>query len=454
MPDELLITGATLVTMDAEERILPSAWLHIGDGQIVGLGDGPPPAAPGASRLDASGLVAIPGLVNAHTHLFQTFIRGLFDGLPFNTWLGAIYHCGRVFETEDWRRSASLGALESVRSGVTTIVDHQFLDRGTEWSSAIIDGIRQVGPRAILARTSMDLADLAPAEMLESVEQGRAAVETLRQRHAPEIADGHVRILAGPNTPGVSAGDELAVAYARAAREEGLAIAMHVAESREVLEATEARYGVRGVVRWLTSIDALPAGTLAAHCVHLDDEEIEMLADREVVVAHNPVSNLYLGDGIARISRMLAAGVRVVLGTDGAASNNSQDLFEVMKLAALLTRIREPTARRVTPADILRMATIDGARSVGLGDLSGSLEQGKRADVALVALGSSPHSVPSHDPISSLVFNARAADVVHVIVDGRIVLQGGRIRTIDEGSVLAESRERAAALAGRLRELA
>jgi 5-methylthioadenosine/S-adenosylhomocysteine deaminase len=181
--------------------------------------------------------------------------------------------------------------------------------------------------------------------------------------------------------------------------------------------------------------------------------EIEILAERGVAVAHNPVSNLFLGDGIAPLSELLAAGVLVALGTDGAASNGSQDLFEVMKLSLLLPRIREPQPRPVTPLDVLRMATIDGARALGLDDVIGSLEPGKRADVTLVRLGENAHSMPIHDLVTELVLCGRAADVATVLVDGGIVVNEGAVTTVDEDALGVEVRRRGAALGDRLRAL-
>jgi 5-methylthioadenosine/S-adenosylhomocysteine deaminase len=257
MIDELLIEAAAVVTMDPDDRILAPGWIHVRDGRIAAVSARPIDVA-GARRLDGSGTVAVPGLVNAHTHLFQTLIRGLFEGLPFAEWLRRIYHCGLGLDAEDWRVSAELGAVESLRSGVTTILDHQFLHDGTAWSDAIIGGVRATGARVVLARTSMDLGDLAPAESLEPVDVALAALDDLLGRHRQAIADRTVRVLGGPNTPGVSASDGLCVAAARHAADRGIGLSMHVAESPVALESVARRYGVDGVVRWLDGLDALP----------------------------------------------------------------------------------------------------------------------------------------------------------------------------------------------------
>jgi 5-methylthioadenosine/S-adenosylhomocysteine deaminase len=447
--DDVLIEGATVLTMDADNRIVAPGWVLVRGGSIAEIDDRPI-VVRGVRRLDGSGTIALPGFINAHTHLFQTLIRGLFDELPFIEWLRRIYRCGLSLERDDWRVSAELGATEALHSGVTTIVDHQFLHDGTVWSDAIIAGARQAGVRVVLARTSMDLADPAPAAALESVEASLKAIDELLGRYVEAISDNTVRILGGPNTPGVSATDRLSVAAARHARSREIGIGMHIAESRAALDAVERRYGVVGVVRWLDQLDALPPGTIAAHAVHLTPDEIEILARRRVAVVHNPISNLYLGDGIAPLSELLAAGVVVALGTDGAASNGSQDLFEVMKMGLLLSRIRGPLARAVTPLDVLRMATIDGARAVGLDDVVGSLEPGKRADITLVSFGSSAHSVPLNNIVTDLILSGRPSDVSTVLVDGQIVLDHGHLTTMDEDALVAVARLRGVALAERL----
>jgi 5-methylthioadenosine/S-adenosylhomocysteine deaminase len=208
--------------------------------------------------------------------------------------------------------------------------------------------------------------------------------------------------------------------------------------------------GIEGVVRWLDGLGALQPGTIAAHAVHISADEIEILARRGVAVAHNPVSNLYLGDGIAPASELLDAGVVVALGTDGPSSNGTLDAWENLKVAVLISRVRN-NSRWLTPIDGLRMATINGARALGMASLIGSLEVGKRADVTIVQAGHAAHAIGSHNIASYLVYSARAADVRHVIVDGQIVVNDGRLLEVDETALLAEGRGRADDLATRLR---
>src|SRR5919199_4983070 len=205
-----LIEGATLVTMNARDEVLAPGWVEIRDGQITAVTDTPLDTADADQRIDGRQKVVMPGLVNAHTHLYQTLIRGVYEEIPFPDWLRAIYHCGRVLTPDDCLVGARLGALEALRSGVTTVTDHQFLNRGVDLPAATITGIREIGLRAVLARTLMDMGDLVPPEVLETPEAGLRSVEALLDRFKGHTDDGLVSLMTGPNTPGVSASGELA----------------------------------------------------------------------------------------------------------------------------------------------------------------------------------------------------------------------------------------------------
>ncbi len=448
----VLIEGAAVVTVNDRDEVLDPGWVLVEDGAIVSVTAAPPDGPPPTRRIQATGKVVMPGIVNAHTHLFQVLIRGVYEELPFTEWLRRIYHCGKALTAETGRLSARLATLESLHSGVTTLVEHQFLNRGEELAEAAIEGMRSLGVRAVVARTIMDDGALAPSEALETPEAGLRSVERLLAAHRGELADRRrlVTLMVGPNTPGVSATGELARATAAFAREYGLRQSAHIAESASVLDAVKSRYGYDGVVEWLDSLDALGPDMLAAHAVHLSPREVQILADRGVSVSHNPVSNMFLGDGIAPVVEMLRAGVNVALGTDGAASNNSQDMLETIKVAALLQRVRHQDAHAVSSAQSLRMATINGARAVGLGEMVGSIEPGKRADLVLVDLRSAPHTVAVHDVVSHLVHCARPSDVEMVMVDGEVVLEGGRAVGLDEARLLREAQTAGERLVARL----
>lgn len=446
----ILIENATVVTMNDRDEVLQPGWIDIRNGAIAAVSRAPLPDAAADRRIDARGKVVMPGLVNAHTHLFQTFIRGVYEHLPFTEWLRRIYHCGRTLTAEDCRVAAMLGSLESLRGGVTTVMDHHFLNRGVELPEATLAGMRAIGVRSVLARTIMDIGDLAPPEVIESPEAALRSVQSLLDNHRRDGGGGMLTLMTGPNTPGVSASGEAAVAVQRFALERGLGVSAHIAESKSVVDLVRERTGHPGVIAWLDALEALGPNWITPHSVHLSPDEIQILASRGVRVIHNPVSNMFLGDGIAPVVEMLKAGVTVALGTDGSASNNSQDMFEVVKTAALLQRARlqDPTAIR--PMQALRMATINGARALGLGRLVGSLEPGKRADLIVLDLHAAPHNVAVHNVVSHLVHCAKATDVELAMVDGTILMEGRQVRGVDEAKLLGESQGAAERLVARL----
>jgi 5-methylthioadenosine/S-adenosylhomocysteine deaminase len=431
----ITIENGAVLTMNPRDDLLDPGWIEIVDGEITQVSNAPIDVHGADRRIDAADKVVMPGLINAHTHLFQTLIRGVYEHLPFTDWLRQIYHCGRVLTAEDCYIGAMLGSLESLKCGVTTLVDHHFLNRGTELPQATIAGMQAIGLRTVLARTIMDLGEPAPAEVLETAEQGLRSVEELLAHYRGQTGE-MLTLMTGPNTPGVSSSGELAQATRRFADEHGLRVSAHIAESASVLTAVEQRYGRHGVVAWLDELGALGPTTIAAHAVHLSPDEIKILAARGVSVAHNPVSNMFLGDGIAPVVEMLGAGVTVALGTDGAASNNSQDMFEVTRVASLLQRARLQDPKAVSPIQALRMATINGARALGLDHLVGSIEPGKRADFITLDLYRSPHNVAVHNIVSHLVHCARASDVDFVMVDGRVLMEDRQVAGLDEFELL------------------
>jgi 5-methylthioadenosine/S-adenosylhomocysteine deaminase len=435
----LLLEGASVVTVDIADTVLDRADIEVTNGVISAIGSDSIDPRSVDRRIDVSGMVVMPGIVNAHTHLFQTLIRGLYQEMPFTDWLRAIYRCGPTLTTSSSHMAARLGSYEAIRAGVTTVVEHQFLNRDTDLAAATIEAMRDTGVRTVLARTIMDGGDLVPPEIAESPEAGLRSVERLLSLYQPRLADSMLSIMTGPNTPGVSASGDLVRAVAAFAAEHGLHQSMHLAESATVVDSVKERYGANGVVEWLEGLGALGPRVLAAHCVHLSSREIQIMAERNVSVSHNPISNMFLGDGVAPVTELLAAGVNVALGTDGASSNNSQDMFEVMKISGLLQRVKHQDGALVPPAQAIRMATFNGARAIGLDHLIGSVEVGKRADLIVLDLATKPHNVAIHDVASQIVYCAKSTDVSFVMVDGRPLMERGVLVDVDEETFLAEA---------------
>jgi 5-methylthioadenosine/S-adenosylhomocysteine deaminase len=446
----VLVENATVVTLDQADRILSPGWIRIEGERITEVADRPIEARPDEPRLDAGLQVVMPGLVNAHTHLFQTIIRGVIESLPFSEWLRQIYHCGLALSDDDALVSAQLGSMEALLSGTTTLVEHHFLNVRPSIEDASIEGMRSVGIRSIFARTSMDMRDLAPDAVLESPDRATAAADELLARHRGAVERGELTVMVGPNTPGVSASGDMAVAMTEYATDRGLRQSMHIAESQAVLAMVKQQRGVDGVIRWLDRIGALQGPSVAAHSVHVDADEMRLMAERDVAIVHNPVSNLFLGDGVAPIVAAEAAGITVALGTDGASSNNRQDMFEVAKIAALLQRGHHLDGTLMPPLKALRMATSNGARALGLEREIGSLEPGKQADLVFVDLMNSPRTVAVHDVISHLVHCAPSELVTNVFVAGQRVVENGRIVRVDQRAVLEHAQAAGSKLVQRM----
>jgi len=439
----IVIRNATVITMDTERRVLPAATITVRDGAILDVSGTPPEVERDATVIDASGAVVIPGIVNAHTHLLQVLLRGVYEELPFSEWLRNIYHLGERLTGEHNRVSALLGCGESLLSGVTTVVEHNFLNATEELARSTIDGMRDAGVRVAYARTAMDLGELAPASALERPEQALEAVDALAA--AVGSGDPMLTLMTGPNTPGVSASDEMVVAMHRYAKERGMRQSLHLAENTGVVEAVRSRHGVDGVVRWMEGLGVLDDTVLAAHSVALYPDEVETLANRGVHVSHNPVSNMFLGDGVAPVVDLAAAGGNVCLGTDGAASNNAQDMVQVLKMASLLQRVHRRDPGAVPPMEALAMATINGARALGLDDVIGSIEPGKRADLVVIDMDT-PNATVMHDPVSQVVYCVKSSDVRTVLVDGRVVVDDFELTTMELSAVLPAARAAAAEL--------
>jgi 5-methylthioadenosine/S-adenosylhomocysteine deaminase len=445
----VIIAGGSVVTMDATDTVMNPGWVRIEGEDIVGVSDESLEPRPGEEVLDATGLAVIPGLVNTHVHCFQTLLRAVYDELPLSTYLSYIYRCGVELTGQDCEAGGVLAGIEAVRSGTTTVVDHHFLNRGNDLVEGTIAGMLRTGVRSVVARTMMDIGQGLPDAIKEPPGDALVRLDELLTEHAEERARRTLTIMGGPNTPGINASAEACIASREHAADRGIRRSAHVAEYRGVVEAVEANHGIHGPVRWLEAIGALGADLLAVHAVQVEDDEVGYLREHDVAVSHNPFSNLFCGDRNAPVDRYVEAGLRIGLGTDGAANNNGQGILDASRLTRLLQRAR-PDPFAISPTRGLRMATIDGARAIGLDDVIGSIEVGKRADLALVRLGASPHMVPIHDLMGHLAHFAKGTDVQTTIVGGRVLMRDRVLVQIDEGDWYDRIQRLSTALVSRL----
>ncbi|MEW6457942.1 MAG: amidohydrolase [Bacillota bacterium] len=394
------------------------------DGRIVFAG--PTGAVPGTFEadeiIDATGMVATPGLVNCHTHAAMTLFRGYADDLPLMEWLTRkIWPVENLLTGDDIYWGSLLAGLEMLKSGTTTFADQYFeMDR-------VAQAVEEIGLRASLCRGLIGVSEHAEKALAEGC-------EFVRRWHG--AAAGRISAMLGPHAPYTCPPAYLKKVVA-ASEELDVGLHIHLSETRTEIEQIKAEYGCSPIAL-MEEIGLFHRPVLAAHCVHLSEVEIEILARRGVGVAHNPQSNMKLASGIAPVVRMLAAGVRVGIGTDGAASNNDLNMVEEMRTAALLQKVAQGDPTVLPAGLVLEMATAGGARVLGLEDRIGTLEVGKRADVVLWRVNQ-PHLCPAHNYQAHLVYSAGRADVDTVIVDGHVVMRGRRVLTVDEETVLRQA---------------
>jgi 5-methylthioadenosine/S-adenosylhomocysteine deaminase len=410
-PDLTVERADVLVGTDAGEV------LEVGD--LAGTGD---------ERLDCSGSLVIPGLVNAHTHAAMTLLRGYADDKPLEAWLREdVWPIEGVFEPADVRAGTELGVVEMLQSGVTAFADMYF------HVPEVVDAVERAGLRARVGHGVVTVAKGTETAHDDAVE----SIEVAREHDG--AADGRVRTAFMPHSL-TTVGEEFLEAYVPEARELGVPVHVHANETREEVDPIVEAHGQRPLAH-ARDRGLLAGGDFLAHGVHLDDSEIELLAETGTGVVHCPASNMKLASGMAPVQRLLDAGVPVGLGTDGPASNNDLDLFGEMRDAAMLGKLAAGDASAVAAVDVVRMATEWGAEVVGLP--AGRVEAGGTADLAVVDF-EAPHLTPVHDHVSHLVYAARASDVRHTVCDGRTLVRDGEVTTLDESRVRAAAAERAA----------
>jgi cytosine/adenosine deaminase-related metal-dependent hydrolase len=440
---DLVIRDVTAVTVDPERRVLPNASIEVRDGRISAIRSGEEPGRIDAGRvIDGCGMVALPGFVNAHTHAIHNLLRGgLSDDRVLYDWLLNVLYPGVLAYTkEDARTAAELFCVEAIRSGITTVVDNADLGRIDMLADTTIEVYKEFGLRAIYARmfsdTSppglegyMEAIEAKEPEVkhdpdpLENTEEALASIERLIDRHHGS-GDGRIQVWPSPGIAIFTTREGLLGAK-ELARRKGTRLTIHAAESK--FDAVH--HGVSGI-EYLASIGFLGPEVLIGHCVHVDANDIRMLRVNDVKVANNVVSNMFLASGIAPVAEMVNTGVTVGIGTDDCNCNTSVNMLSDMKFAALAQKVRYLHSAAITAEKVVEMATIDGARAVGLESDIGSLEVGKKADIILVDMRH-PQMVPCHSIPSALVYQAYGNEVDTTIVDGKVLMEKRRLTARD-----------------------
>ncbi|MDI6724139.1 MAG: amidohydrolase family protein [Methanobacterium sp.] len=365
--------------------------------------------------------VLMPGIVNTHTHLSMSLLRGLADDLPLDTWLNDhIWPVEANLTGEYCYAGALLACIEMIKSGTTTFNDMYF------FMDDVAKAVDEAGLRGMICHGMLDLGDeeKRKAEFKET----KRIIEKCH-----DTADGRIKVAFGPHAP-YTCSEELLKGVKEKAGKLGLKIHIHVGETEfEVQQVTEA-HGARPF-EYLNEIGFLGEDVIAAHAVWLSDEEIEIIKENQVSLSHNPASNMKLASGISPVSKLIDAGVNMSLGTDGAASNNNLDMVEEMKIAALLQKVNNMDSTVLPSEKVFEMATIGGARALGLQNEIGTIEVGKKADLVLLDMNT-PHLTPFRHPMSHLVYAANGSDVDTVICNGEILMQDKELKVLNEAEVI------------------
>ena len=428
---DVLLTNAIVVTMNERFTVHSPGWVAVSGGAILALGDGIARYEAGET-IDCAGRVVMPGLVNAHTHAPMALLRGLADDLRLDVWLlGYMMPVEREFVRPEFvALGTQLACAEMIRSGTTCFADMYYFEE------SVAEAAAAAGVRALCGQTVLKFPAPDAASFEDSLARARDFITRWK---------GHPLIVPAPapHAP-YTCTVEILRTCAELASEFDVPLHTHLAETVLEVEQSRREHGMP-VVPWVKKQRLFDARVLAAHCVHLDEGEMRALKNAHAGIAHNPTSNLKLGSGVAPVAKMLELGLAVGIGTDGTASNNDLDMFEEMRLAALLAKgvASDPTALPARQA--LAMATRIGAQAVHLGEITGSLESGKRADLIVVDLDQT-HNVPrfGRDPnaiYSQIVYAAKSTDVVDVMCDGRWLMRDRRLLTLAEDDLKLAARD-------------
>jgi len=438
---DLIIEGDYVVTMDEAGTVISDGAVAVDDGMIlaVGAAAGIHSSFTAIDTLEGSNRIVMPGLVNGHSHAAMTLLRGVADDLALMDWLNNYIFPAEVefVDAEFVRIGTELACWEMIRGGTTTFVDMYY------YPDVIAEVVDSCGMRALISATVIDQRSPDAEDATDSINKGSNFIERWQGENS------RITPIFGPHANYTLNAEQLQATRA-AAMKYGVPISIHMAESPFEFQYSQDTFG-KTSIEFFESIGFFEGPTIAAHVVWPTEAEIPILAERKVGVIHNPTSNMKIASGISPVTDMLAAGVRVGLGTDGAASNNDLDMWEEMRLASFLQKVEQMNPEVLSAETVLRMATSGGATAIGLGDKTGSLEAGKRADLIQVAFDD-VHHVPTYDVVSHLVYVNDEQDVASVIVDGVVLMKEREMLTIDTGRVAAEATEFAARIQKSLQE--
>lgn len=424
--EKKLIYNATILTMNGDMDVLEDAYLIIENNIISEIGEGGVPDIDGF-KIDAKDQILMPGFINTHTHIPMTIFRGLSDDKPLDEWLNNyIWPAEKKFLSEETvALGTQLGLIEMIKSGTTCFNDNYF------FVETIASETEKAGMRAMLSETILDFSTNSYSNVDEAFEISEEFANNWKGNNIihPAICCHSV----------YACNEENLLRAKTMAEKYHIPINIHISEtSFEVDDCIEAH--AKSPVAYLHSLGFLDEEIIAAHCVWLDENDMNIFRDTKVSISHNPSSNLKLASGMAPIDQYLKKGIVVAIGTDGAASNNNLDMLEEARLAALLHKGLKMDPEIMDAKTVIKMLTINGAKALGLDNITGSIEPGKRADMILINKNSA-ENIPSYDYYSTIIYSTNSSSVNTVIIDGRIIMLDKKIKTIDESAVFNQVRK-------------
>jgi 5-methylthioadenosine/S-adenosylhomocysteine deaminase len=427
-----LIKDALLITMDDIKPDYFRGDILVKGSLVAAISEAPASIDSESAEtvIDGKDLIVMPGFVNAHGHAAMTLLRSYADDMPLKEWLeNKIWPTEERLESDDVYWGSMLAIAEMIKGGTTTFADMYF------FMERVAEAAAESGIRAVLSRGMIGIGP-GGDDALKNTE------EFIKNWHG--TGGGRINVTLGPHAP-YTCPPEYLLKVMDLAGKTGRPMQIHLSETKGEVEESFSKYS-KSPIELVHDLGLFNYRVIAAHCVHLSDRDIEILAENNVGVAHNPGSNLKLGSGLANITKMLQSGINVGIGTDGASSNNNLDMIEEMRLVALLSKGVNLDPTLIPAKTAIKIATEMGAKVLFLED-TGVLKEGYRAD--LIGLNCNrPHMVPMHDPLAQVAYSAAAADVSLVMVDGNILLENGSLTTLDEEKIMAETAQRATRLTG------
>ena len=426
---DIVIKNGIVLTMNAENTLIKGGVVGITADTISYVGNHIEENVVSKKVIDANGGIVLPGLINAHTHAAMSLFRGLADDLPLMDWLNRyIFPVESRMDSDFVYTGTLLACAEMILSGTTTFCD-MYLFEGEVAKAA-----KEAGMRCLVGEVLYDFDSPNYGPVENGFRYTESLIEMWKDDPLVSIAvEPHSLFTCSPEL--LQKANQLALKYQ-------VPMITHLAETVSEVNDIKARYGRRPVEQ-LQALDLLGSHLIADHCVHLEQNEIQVLVQNGVKAVHNPESNMKLASGIAPIPDMLHMGMTIGLGTDGCASNNNLDLFTEMDMAAKLHKLGTMDATAMDAATVLKMATIEGAKTLGLEAITGSLEEGKKADIIIVDV-KKPHLTPMYNPYSHLVYAARGNDVSHSIINGELLMEGRKLLGLAIEEIMEKAKEKAA----------